>query len=600
MLGRHHGGLSRGSPLSGLLIVQLSCAVIALLIAVGAAAGQSTAKPDSVRVSAAHNHGHPKALGHEHGPAVTSVPLGADDAPVLLSGMGDHSLTRVSDNATAQAYFDQSLMLAYAFNHPEAAVSFAYAAELDDGCALCAWGEAMVLGPNINALMEPAVHRRAFEASRIASARLRSDTPELERDLVNALLTRYEAEPPANRSALDLRYAEAMRWVADRYPDHADVQALYADALMTTMPWDYWRSDRSPKPATERVIEALEAALEADVRHPLANHLWIHLWEKFEPHKAVPAAERLEGLAPAAGHLVHMPAHIYIRVGRYADAVIANQRAIVADQAYLAQSGTPGLYRMGYVPHNVHFLWAAATLAGRSHTALDAADRLGNQIDESLLLVPGPDAILQDYWVTPLLARVRFGRWDEVLAWPEMDEALIYPRGMRAYARAVAFARTGRLDEARAEAALVTQLAADPRMAEFLVWGVNSGASILRMAAKVAEGEIHAQFGDSDRAVAVLREAIALEDDILYQEPEAWHHPVRQVLGGVLLDAGRFADAETTFREELRKYPDNGWSLWGLATALEAQGKTGEARTVWERYRSAFRDADIQLTSSRF
>jgi len=550
--------------------------------------------------SAAHNHGHPKQMSHEHGPTVTAVPMDPGADPVLLTGMGDHSLGQVSDNPLAQAYFDQGLMMAYAFNHPEAAVVFAHAARLDPSCVLCAWGEALVLGPNINAAMEDGVVEQAFRASREAEARLTATSSALERDLVGALLERYERAGSGDRSDLDLRYAAAMETLAERHGADDDVQALCADALMSTMPWDYWDAAGAPKPATLNVIRALDAALEANLRHPLANHLFIHLWEKNEPLKAVPAAQRLEGMAPAAGHLVHMPAHIYIRVGRYADAVIANQRAIVADQAYLAQSGTEGLYRIGYVPHNVHFLWAAATLAGRGHTALDAADRLGGQIDPALLTVPGLDNILQDYLVTPLLARVRFGKWEEVLAAPLMDEVLLYPRGIQAYARAVALARTGRLDEARAEVAQVTALAADPRMEDFKIWGVNSAASVLGIAARVARAEVEATSGAVDSAIEVLAEAVRIEDALLYQEPETWHHPVRQVLGQVLFDAGRFAEAAQVYRDDLAKYPENGWSLYGLHAALTQMGEDVEALEVADRLKKAFRDADIDLSASRF
>lgn len=556
--------------------------------------------PGSGQTSAAHAHGHPKGMGHEHGSAVVGVPVDGSAPPPLYVGMGDHSMARVSEGDDAQAYFDQGLMLAYAFNHPEAAVSFARAAELDPTCALCAWGEAMVLGPNINASMDPSVNARAFAASREALARLDDQSTDLERHLVTAIVARYAEEPPADRSALDAAYAEAMAEAAARHPTSPDVQALYADALMTTMPWDYWLADGSPKPATVEVERALEAALESDLRHPLANHLWIHLQEKNDPEEAVSAAERLEGLAPAAGHLVHMPAHVYIRVGRYADAVVANQRAIVADQAYLAQSGTEGLYRIGYVPHNVHFLWAAATLAGRSATALDAADRLAAQIDEARLTEPGYDIILQDYWVTPILARVRFGRWEEILARPEPSEELLYPRAIDHYGRAIALARTGRLDAARSHVAELRRIAALPAMEAFVVWEVNPASRILAVATLVAEAEVEAEAGDLDAAIALLREAVDAESRILYQEPEAWHHPVRQVLGDVLLDAGRYREAERTFREDLEKYPSNGWSLWGLTAALDAQGRAREAEVVRARYREAFRDADVELAGSRF
>lgn len=577
-------------PVARLILVQAVTALLAFLISSAAASAQG---------SAAHNHGHPRSA-HEHGLAVTATPLGGDADPVLLTGMSDHRMTTVSNVAAAQAYFDQGVMLAYAFNHPEAAVSFAHAARLDPDCALCAWGEGLVLGPNINAVMEPAAMERAYAASREADRRLGPGSTPLERDLVHALLTRYAADPPADRSALDLAYADAMRDVAARHPGQADVQALFADALMTTMPWDYWLADGSAKPETEEVAVALESALDLQLRHPLANHLWIHLWEKNDPLKAVPAAERLEGLAPAAGHLVHMPAHIYIRVGRYADAVVANERAIVADQAYLAQSGTEGLYRIGYVPHNVHFLWAAATLAGRSRTAIDAADRLQAAIDPAQLEVPGLDIILQDYWVAPLLARVRFGDWDGVLAWPEMDDSMVYPRAVRHYARAVALARTGRVAEARLEAESVRALAADPTMVSFKIWDVNPASVILAVAAGVAEAEVAVAAGQVERGIAILRQTLEVEESIIYQEPEAWHHPVRQILGDVLREAGRFTEAEEVYRDDLDKYLENGWSLWGLATVLDAQGREAEARLVWERFLVAFRDADIELTGSRY
>ena len=273
---------------------------------------------------------------------------------------------------------------------------------------------------------------------------------------------------------------------------------------------------------------------------------------------------------------------------------MANQRAIVADQAYVAQSGTEGLYKIGYVPHNIHFLWAAATLAGRSRTALDAADRLGNQVDTELLTVDGYDIILQDYWITPLLARVRFGKWDEVLAWPEMPEELVYPNGIRAYARAVAFARKGRVEEALDELAIVQTIAENPAMEEFLIWGVNPASMILKVASKVARASVQSASGDLVGAIRTLEKAARIEDRILYQEPESWHHPVRQILGQALLDCERYEDAERIFQEDLEKYPENGWSLFGLATVQERMGRTADAEATWARYREAFRDADVR------
>lgn len=515
----------------------------------------------------------------------------------LLDGMGDHHHPITTDDSMAQRYFDQGLILAWAFNHAEAARSFREAARRDPGCAMCYWGEALVLGPNINAGMPDENVPKAFAALQKAQKHA-SNATEREQAYIEALSARYAEDPPDDRSPLDRAYADAMRELARQYPDDPDAQVLYGEALMDTTPWDYWQDNGEPKPVTDTIIATFESVMEDHPNHPGANHLYIHTVEAQHPEWGVKQAERLEDLVPGAGHLVHMPSHIYIRVGRYHEGSLANERAIDADSAYVTQCHAQGLYPVAYLPHNYHFLWATATLEGRSQRAIEAARSMAAKIDTSKMRDPGLGT-LQHYWITPLYALVRFGKWDTILDRKKPAEDLIYPTAVWHYARATAFIATDRLDRAETELGRLRALLDHPELKEVTVWDINTTAHIMRIAAKVVAGELAAARGSYAKAIRHLKEGVRLEDDLNYDEPPTWHHPVRQTLGAVLLEADRPADAEEVYREDLERFPKNGWSLYGLKESLRAQGKTREAAEVERRFREAWQYADVSLASSR-
>jgi tetratricopeptide (TPR) repeat protein len=389
-----------------------------------------------------------------------------------------------------------------------------------------------------------------------------------------------------------------MRDVAGRHPDDLDLQALFVEALMDTTRWDYWLEGKEPKPVTREMLATLERVLERDPMHPLANHLTLHVVEAGRPEWGVAAAERLPQTAPGAGQLVHMPAHIFIRVGRYADASEANERAIAADDGYMPQCLAQGRYPLVDVPHNHHFLWFAATMEGRSARAIEAAQEVSRRVDREKLLEPGY-GVLQHYAVLPLYALTRFARWNEILAQPSPAWELGYPRGVWHYARGMALARMGRAEAARIELSRLERLAGDGALDRVTLWDLNSARALLQIAAAVLAGEIALERGDLETAIARLEEAVALEDALTHDEPPPWHAPVRQTLGAALLAAGRAEAAERVYREDLALYPANGWSLFGLDRALRQQGREEEAEAARAAFEAAWQRADVELTASR-
>lgn len=531
--------------------------------------------------------------------ATTPETTQADRTAPLLEGMGDLHWPISTGSELAQRYFDQALTLAYGFNHLEAERSFREAARLDDGCAICFWGAALVLGPNINdPIPTPDREMKAYETLGEAVARLEYASDK-ERALIEALKSRYQATPPEDRSPLDRAYADAMRSVAARYPDDLQIQTLFAEAMMDTMPWAYWTEEGEPKPLTKEVFATLELVLERDPLHPGANHFLIHAVEQEHPERGVRAADNLRRKVPGAGHLVHMPSHIYIRVGRYHDGSIANEHAIEADDDYVTQCRAQGIYPVAYVPHNHHFLWATTTMEGRSADSIAAARHTAEHVIRGLMRDPQL-VMLQHYSSIPYYALVRFGKWDEILEEPAPDADLLYPTAVWHYARGIAFVRLGKLGEAKKELEQVRTIAANPALEEMRLWGLNPTSSLAEIAAGVLQGELAAARGNVKTAVASLRKAIAIEDGLIYGEPPDWFYPARQNLGAILLEAGRARAAEQVYREDLARFPDNGWSLFGLAQSLRAQGKTSEAEEVERRFEEAWRFADVEITASRF
>ena len=526
--------------------------------------------------------------------ATTSVRAqGAPLAPEL-TGLGTLHMPVTTSVPQAQRFFDQGLRLLYGFNHAEAIRAFREAARLDPDLAMAHWGQAIALGPNLNAPMTQENGRQAYAAIRQAM-KTASRATARERTLVEALALRYAPDGKGDRDALNRAYAGAMQKAADRFSDDPDVQTIFADAQMNTMPWDYWQKDGTAKPATAHVLETLERVIARQPDHAGALHYHIHLLEaSADPDRAEASADRLGSLMPAAGHMVHMPAHIYLRVGRYADAAEANVRAIAADEDYLTQCQAQGLYPVSYYPHNLHFLWAAATLEGRRAAAVEAARKVAEKVPHHHA---GAVAWTADFPVTPMLAYVRFGLWQEILTEPTPPVNQPYAIGVWHYGRGLALVSRARLDAAASE---LTALKAVMKHQAFATTLKDSPLlTNLQIATRILEGELNLQRGNPDAAIASLREAVTLEDGIPYNEPPIWHHPTRQILGAILLEAGRAADAEVVYRDDLTRVRENGWSLFGLAKSLEAQQRSSEAQEVRRRFEKAWARADIQLTSSR-
>lgn len=523
----------------------------------------------------------------------------SDYTTPLFDNLGDyhHPISTLSE--LSQRYFDQGLILTYGFNHAEAARSFQEAAKLDSNCAMCYWGVALVLGPNINAAMDSEAVPEAWQALQNA-LELSQNASEKEKAYIQALAKRYALESVEDRSRLDVAYANAMRELSQRYPDDLDAATLFVEALMDITPWNYWTQEGEPNPNTSEILATLESVLERNPNHPGANHLYVHAVET-SPHPArgLASADRLRHLVPGSGHLVHVPSHIYIRVGQYHDATIANQRAIEADQNYLNQNHTQGIYTLAYILHNYHFLWASATMEGRSQLGIQAARNLAARVNRQMMREPGYGT-LQHFYSIPLYALTRFGKWDEILEEPAPAADLKYPKGVWHYARGMAFTAKGQLEDAAQELATLRAIASDYSLKNVTIWEANTTYNLLQIASEVLAGELAAKQGNEENAIAHLETAVSLEAELNYDEPETWYYPIRQSLGAVLLLAGRAEEAENTYQEELKNHPENGWSLFGLTQSLQAQGKMEAARSVQERFDKAWKYADIALTSSQF
>jgi tetratricopeptide (TPR) repeat protein len=520
------------------------------------------------------------------------------DAP-LLDGMGDFHYKISTNNDRAQKYFDQGLVLSYGFNHAEAERSFRTAARLDPECAMCWWGAALVVGPNINAPMEAGAVPRAWEALSNARALL-GKTSEKEQALIAALAQRYSEDVLEDRSALDQNYVASMQSAFESFPDDVQIATLYAEALMDLHPWDYWHGDGRPKEWTPKILEVLEGVMERAPDHPGANHFYIHAVEASkEPDRGLPAAERLSKLVPGAGHLVHMPSHIYIRTGRYHEGSEANLRAIASDHDYIVQCRQQDTYPVTYHPHNHHFLWATASLEGRSELAIEAAHDTAEHAEHALMCKPGIGGVQQHFRTIPYYAYVRFWKWNVMLAEPRPEHAG-YPTGVWHYGRGMAFAAKRNLKAACGELEALQKLTVEDALESVKIWEVNSVKLVLTIASQVLEGEIAFRDRRIDDAIALLEAAVSSEGELVYGEPSDWFYPVRQSLGYILLQGSRPEQAEQVYRADLEVYPENGWSLFGLAKALRGQGKTEEAREVEMRFKEAWKWADVKLRGSRF
>jgi tetratricopeptide (TPR) repeat protein len=511
------------------------------------------------------------------------------DTLPLYTNLGSHHKAISTRVPATQRYFDQGLRLVYGFNHAEAIRAFQRAAELDPTCAMCYWGIALAYGPHVNAPMDSASGVAAYAAAQRALSLMSHATPH-ERAYIEAVAQRYAAVPPADRTQLDTLYSRAMGTVASTYADDLDAATLYAESLMDLRPWNYWRPDGTPYPGTDEIVRQLRKVISRNPNHPGACHYYIHAVEAVNPQAAVPCAERLARLMPGVGHMVHMPAHIYIRVGRWNDAVKANQHAIHTDEMFIEGQHPMGVYPLAYYPHNIHFLAFAATMAGRSAMAIEASRTLTSKVNLDAARQVG---MLQEMLPYHALTLTTFGRWDDVLAEPLPPPDIRFPYAMAHYARGVAYAAKGQWADAQAALDTLTAInAATPAGAD--------SKTALSIAVHALLGEIANRHGDVNAGINHFREALTIEDAGLYFEPPKWYYPIRHSLGAALLKAGQYTEAEQVYREDLRRFPENGWSLLGLAQALHAQGKSKEAAAVDGRFRRAWAGADVTLVASRF
>lgn len=507
----------------------------------------------------------------------------------LMPGLGNHHHPVSTKHAEAQKFFDQGLKLIYAFNHDEAIRSFARAAELDPELAMAYWGMALAKGPNYNLDADAEQHKAAYEALQKA-LKLADRASEPERAYIQALAKRYSADPKADKKKLAAEYKNAMGELARRYPDDLDAATLYAESAMNLRPWELWNADGMPAEGTEEIIAVLESVLRRNPGHPGANHYYIHTVEASpSPERALPSAHRLATLVPAAGHLVHMPAHIYMRVGDYAAAAKANEQAIAADEAYLKGSGATGVYPMMYYSHNIHFLAVAEAMQGRLTAAKKTADKLTAHVAPHVHDMP----MLEGFLPVPTLVLVRFGQWDDILASPAPSKNLKITKAMWHYARGLACLAKGKLEDAAQERqafqALRKEIPADAPYSDR-----NKAQEVLAVADAVLDAKLLLARKDRPAGLARLRQAVELEDTLKYMEPSDWIIPVRESLGSALLASGDAAEAEKVFRADLERNRRNGRSLFGLRESLKTQKKTYAAQMIDQEFRAAWRNAEVR------
>lgn len=526
------------------------------------------------------------------------------DAPLvgIIDGLGNHTHAITTSQPEAQAYFDQGLRLLFAFNHDEAIRAFRAAAQIDPQCAMAQWGIALALGPNYNLEAEKERSAAAYQALLLAQKLMTKASP-AEQAYIAAIGKRYSSDPEADRKTLDLAYADAMRKLVKAYPGDLDAAVLFAEAMMDLRPWDLWTPDGQPQPGTDEIVATLEDVLRRNPNHPGANHFYIHAVEaSTTPQRGLGAALRLSGLVPGSGlsiseplmpgsgHLVHMPSHIYFRVGWYSAAAEANRRAIEADQKYIAQYKPTGIYAMMYYPHNIHFLWAALAMEGRGAEAIDAAGQVTAALqDEMVLEMP----MLEYFLPTKLYALARFERWEEIARTKRPRVEFTFATGMWNYVQGLAQVARGDTAQAKAhQQELATIIAGTP---EDKLLMRHSALRLLRIAGGHLGAAIDRHEGNIDGALSKLSEAIELQDGLAYDEPPPWYFSVRQLRGKVLLADKRPAEAEAMFRQDLARHPENGWSLQGLEQSLRAQNQLLEAEQVRDQFQRAWSRADFKL-----
>jgi tetratricopeptide (TPR) repeat protein len=538
-----------------------------------------------------------QTASHKHHDDTKEIPAPAPGMPIAprLQNLGVHTFPVGTKVARAQLFMNQGLNLAYGFNHAEAGRAFAEAARLDPSLAIAYWGQALVLGPNINAPMDAEAEPKALALIQKAIA-LKPKATARERAYIDALAARYTGKPE-DRAAADRAYAAAMQKLTQQFPDDLDARTLYAESLMDLRPWGYFTRDGQLHEESQRVKTALQFVIDRHKLHPGALHLWIHLWESTDPKRAEAEADRLVPLMPGAGHMVHMAAHIYQRVGRHQDVIDVNLMAAKADEDYIAQCRAQGIYPLAYYPHNLHFIWMGASANGQKTLAYESARKLAATVPaEALAAAP----ILQGFLVVPYFAMVRFSDWDAILAEPKPAHESAFTGSIYRYARALALIKRGQVADAERELIALRALVVDPSLKGQTTFSANSGAAIVQIAPEIVAGEIALARGDVDRAITHFDRAVRYEDSLVYQEPPDWHVPARQNLATALMAANRPAEAETVLWEDLKRNAEHGWTLTLLSTALKAQNKSADAALVDARFAKSWKGvAPVATTSAR-
>ncbi len=507
------------------------------------------------------------------------------EAPVLYENLGTLTFKAGTSNRRAQAWFDQGVRLSFAFNHAEAQRAFREAQKLDPKCALCFWGEALILGPNINVPMMPEANPPAL-AALAKAVELEKSAPPRDRALIAALAQRYSSDPKAVRADLDAAYAKAMGDVAQRFPRDDTVQVLYAEALMDTQPWDYWEAGGAkPKGNGAAIVGTLEKVLERNPRHPGAIHLYIHAVEaSTRPDRALSYARKLGALMPGAGHVVHMPAHIYYRVGLYRESLATNQRAMAVDERYFKTSPSDPLYKSAYYPHNIHFLMVSAQMGGDGKTAIDAATKLDAAIPVEIVK---QFAILQPIKAAPYTTHAQFSDAETILKLPAPSDGLVLVETMYHYARALAYAAKKDAPSAQKEIDILAGMERDADFKPFADWGIPA-KEIVGTARLVAMGRLADANGDLEGAAKAYDDAVFIEDTLAYMEPPYWYYPVRQSLAAVRLRQGKLDEAEKIFRESLSRVRNNAWALAGLDETYRRKGDAAAAKATRQAFAKAW------------
>ncbi|MEM7103647.1 MAG: hypothetical protein AAF502_10980 [Bacteroidota bacterium] len=528
------------------------------------------------------------------GPEYSDLDYKSEKKAPLFDGLGMFSYEITTNSEEAQRYFNQGLILAYGFNHAEAARSFVEASRIDPDCGMCYWGLAYVLGPNYNAGMDPSVREDAVNAIENAWG-LRGKYSEKEKALIAAMKTRYPVEEVDDRTPYDQAYANAMKDLAAKYPDDDDILTMYAESIMNLHPWDLWTKDGLAQPWTPQIVETLTRVLDRSPGHPGAHHFYVHAVEaSTEPEKAMQSADTLMTLVPGSGHLVHMPSHIYIRTGRYHEGTLSNELAVEVDRKYVSACHAAGAYPLAYYPHNYHFLAATAALEGASEKAIKAAYEVAEHSDKKLMKEPGWGT-LQHYFSIPYYVLPKFEKWDEILEVEAPENGLDYPKAMWHYMRGMAFNANDDQESAGRELQAIKAIAEKSGLEEITIWDINSVDVLIKIAKLVLEARIEEQGGNYDKAATLLKEAIVIEDNLNYNEPPDWFFSVRHYLGPVLLKANKPEEAEAVYAKDLFYLPENGYALLGMYHSLKNQGKDKAAADYLERFEKAWQWADFEL-----